>query len=356
MGSHCMSFRVRLSPAFLSLSLLLTTAVAQERSSAQPVVPGALFPADTYDNLNTAAGGAEKIDLALYLGKKPIILCYWIATNSRSEKLFLQLQELVQDIGADRLALFGVAVPRPPALDEDKIRERLKALDIRVPVLNDAGFLIGKQLLVNSVPNISIIDTSGRLRLSNGASLAQVLGYRLDLSQAIRRTAETGQLMTYGHLDRYFPVRELEGERCPDFTAPMLKDSVERRWHSLLDESKVNVLIFWSVDCGHCRKSLPEINAWLKGNPGGVNVVSCASVTSETAKTKTREFCELNDFQFLTLVDSDAEISDLYRVTTTPTIVIIGPDGVVDSALVSGHSDFVQTIEKKRKQLLGTAG
>jgi hypothetical protein len=43
-------------------------------------------------------------------------------------------------------------------------------------------------------------------------------------------------------------------------------------------------------------------------------------------------------------------------VTTTPTIVIIGPDGVVDSALVSGHSDFVQTIEEKRKKLLGTAG
>jgi peroxiredoxin len=338
------------------MGLVLTTTLAQERTSGQPVVPGGLFPASIHANLNTAAGGAEKIDLALYLGKKPIILYYWIATNPRSETLFLQLQDLVQELGADRVALFGVAVPRPPALDADKIRERLKALDIRVPVLEDTGFVIGKQLLVKSVPNISIIDTSGRLRLSNGASLAQVLGYKLDLSAAIRRTAETGQLMTYGHLDRYYPVRELEGEPCPDFTAPLLKDSVERRWHSLLDASKVNVLIFWSVDCTHCRKSLPEINAWLRGNPDGVNVVSCASVTNELVKAKTREFCELNDFQFLTLVDKDAQVSDLYRVTTTPTIVIIGPDGVVDSALVSGHSDFVQTIEEKRKKLLGTAG
>jgi peroxiredoxin len=351
-----MSHRVRLPLTCLGLGLLLTSAVAQESSSAQPVVPGGLFPASTFANLNAAAGGNEQIDLAQYLGKKPIILYYWIATNSRSEKLFLQLQDLVQDVGADHLALFGVAVPRPPALGEEKIRERLGALGIRVPVLDDAGFRIGKQLLINSVPNITVIDAGGRLRLSNGASLAQVLGYELDLGQAIRRTAETGQLMTYGYLDRYYPVRELEGEKCPDFTAPLLKDSVERRWHSLLDDSKVNVLIFWSVDCGHCRKSLPEINAWLKGNPDGVNVVSCASVTSETVKTKTREFCELNDFRFLTLVDGDAEISDLYRVTSTPTIVIIRPDGVVDSAIVSGHSDFVEAIEKRRKKLLGITG
>jgi len=356
MGSHSVLRRVRLPLAFLGLGLLLAIAVAQERSSAQPVVPGGLFPASTYANLNAAAGGAEKIDLAHYLGKKPVILYYWIATNTRSEQLFLQLQDLVQDVGTDRIALFGVAVPRPPALGEDQIRERLSALGIRVPVLNDEGFRLGKQLLVNSVPNITVIDTGGRLRLSNGASLSQVLGYKLDLGQAIRRTAETGQLMTYGYLDRYFPVRELEGAKCPDFTAPMLEDSVERRWHSLLDDSKVNVLIFWSVDCGHCRKSLPEINAWLKGDPGGVNIVSCASVTSETVKTKTREFCKLNDFRFPTLVDSNAEISDLYRVTTTPTIVIIGPDGVVDSAIVSGLSDFVGTIEKRKKTLLGAAG
>jgi thiol-disulfide isomerase/thioredoxin len=194
------------------------------------------------------------------------------------------------------------------------------------------------------------------LRLSNGASLVQVLGYKLDVGQAIRRTAETGKLMTYGYLDRYFPVRELEGEKCPDFTAPMLDDSVEREWYSLLDDSKVNVLIFWSVECGHCRKSLPEINAWLKSNPEGVNVVSCATVPSETVKTKTREFCKLNDFRFPTLVDSDAEIGELYRVTTTPTIVIIGPDGVVDSAIVSGNSDFVGTIEKRKKALLGSNG
>ena len=159
--------------------------------------------------------------------------------------------------------------------------------------------------------------------------------------------------MTYGYLDPYYPVRELEGEQAPDFKAPLLSTKVEQRWHSMIDDTKVNVLIFWSVDCPHCRTSLPEINTWLKSNPDGVNIVSCASVHDESIRTRTAEFCKINAFEFPTLVDESSTIGDLYRVTSTPTIVIVGPDGVVDSAIVSGHQDFGKTIEKKKKELLG---
>jgi protein-disulfide isomerase len=191
------------------------------------------------------------------------------------------------------------------------------------------------------------------LRLTNGASLSQVLGYKVDLAKVIERAAAGGSLMTYGYLDRYFPVRELEGKPAPDFTAPTVDDSVETRYHSLIDDSKVNVLIFWSVDCPHCRKSLPEINDWLAANSEGVNVVSCATATTREIKAKTREFCALNEFSFPTLIDGDASIGNLYKVTSTPTIVIVGPDGVVDSAIVSGYSDFGEAIETRKQRLLG---
>ena len=127
-------------------------------------------------------------------------------------------------------------------------------------------------------------------------------------------------------------------------------------WHGLLDEDKLNVLIFWSVDCPHCRESLPAINEWLKQNPEGVNVVSCVSIADSAAMAKTREFCKLNDFRFPTLVDDDMSIGDLYGVTTTPTIVIMGPDGVVDSSIVSGNLDFGARIEKKKRELLNSGG
>ena len=328
---------------------------AQDRSAATPVLPGDRFPAATFANLNAGAAGPDSIDLASFIGKKPVILYYWIATSQRSEELFQQLQELLDDLGPDRLSLFGVAVPRPD-LGTDVIQERIKELGIRVPVLNDTGFQMGRQLNVSSVPNISILDADGRLQLTNGASLTQILGYQLDLEQAIRRLAETGELLTYARLDRYYPVRELEGEMCPDFEAPLLETNVLQQWHGLLDDAKLNVLIFWSVDCPHCRESLPEISKWLEQHAEDVNVVSCAHVNSVETMTKTREFCESHELRFPTLVDNQAKVGNLYKVTTTPTIVIMGPDGVVDSSIISGYSDFGVTIENKKRKLLKSGG
>jgi thiol-disulfide isomerase/thioredoxin len=206
-------------------------------------------------------------------------------------------------------------------------------------------------LAVDSVPSIAIVDREGKLRLSNGASLKQTLGYKVNLEAAIRRVAETGTLMTYGMLERYFPVKELEGQACPDFAAPLLSDTAERRMHGLLERDKLNVLIFWSVNCPHCRKTLPDINAWLKEHPGAVNIVSAADVPDESTRTKTLEFCRLNGLGFPVFVDKAAEISSLYKVTTTPTILIIGPDGVVDTAITSGYADFGHYIEERREKL-----
>ncbi len=322
---------------------------------ATPVLPGNRFPAATFANLNAGAGGPDLIDLASFIGKKPVILYYWIAKSQRSEEVFQQLQELVDDLGPDRLSLFGVAVPRPD-LGTDVIQERIKELGTRVPVLEDTDFQVGRQLNVSSVPNISLLDAEGRLQLTNGASLTQILGYQLDLEQAIRRLAETGDLLTYARLDRYDPVRELEGVMCPDFEAPLLETNVVQQWHGLLDDAKVNVLIFWSVDCPHCRESLPEISQWLEQHAEDVNVVSCANGNSVDDMTKTREFCVSHELRFPTLVDNQAKVGNLYKVTTTPTIVIMGPDGVVDSSIISGYSDFGITIENKKRKLLKSGG
>jgi len=355
MFTHSILARLRLPLIVLALGSLGAGLGARDRSAARPVAPGERFPDAAFANLNAAAAGPDSIDLAAFIGKKPVILYYWIATSQRSEELFQQLQELVGDLGPDRVALIGVAVPRP-GLGIEVIQGRIKELGIRVPVLSDADFRLGRQLNVSSVPNISILDADGRLQLNNGASLTQVLGYQLNLEQAIRRLAETGELLTYGRLDRYYPVHELEGEMCPDFEAPLLETNKVQQWHGLIDDAKLNVLIFWSVDCPHCRTSLPEISKWLEQHPEDVNVVSCAHVTGAESITKTREFCESNNLQFPTLVDDQARVGDLYKVTTTPTIVIIGPDGVVDSSITSGYSDFGVMIESKKRELLKSGG
>jgi len=329
---------------------------AQAKPPAAPAAPaqtrfGEPFTAGVMKNVNQQAGGPAQVDLSQVLGKKPVVLFYWIAGNPIADRVFQEVQTLAEEVGQDKLELYGVVYQRSER-DVEAVADRVVSLEIKVPVLQDDDFQIGKRLRIQSVPNVTIFDKEGRLRLTNGASLSQSLEYKIDLGAAIRRAGETGTLTTYGYLSAYYPVKELIGQTSPDFKAPLLSNSVQQSWSSMLASDKVNVLIFWSVDCPHCRKSLPEIDAWVKANPDGVNVVTCANVMNEAAKAKTAEFCKLSGFSLPTLIDDRARIGNLYKVTSTPTIVIVGPDGVVDSAIVSGHKDFGTTMEEKKRALL----
>jgi peroxiredoxin len=307
-----------------------------------------------YRNLNSHSADDVKIDLGQVLGRKPVLLYYWIAGNPRAEKMFQELHRIVGEFPAGSVALYGVAVQQP-GREAAAIHSRLEAIGVDVPVIDDEGFAVGRRLQVTSVPSLAIVDREGRLRLANGASLTQSLEYKIDLATAVRRVAASGTLRDYGYLGRYYPVKELEGQPCPEFQAPLLGGEDEVKWSSLLDNQKVNVLIFWSVDCAHCRKHLPEINAWLLEHPGAVNVVSAAAISNDTARAKTREFCKEQNLRFPVLVDRDAQIGALFHVTTTPTILFIGPNGIIDTAVTSTQTDFGATVEEKKRKLLGGA-
>jgi len=348
-----------LGTAWLLATCLLAAGVACAEGPSKPVpsaAPPAVafgepFPPAQFAVLNAAEGAPSKIDLATVLGHKPVVLFYWIAGHPRADEAFVELQKIQREVGKEKFTLLGVAIQQPGRAAPE-IRKRLTELGIDVPVLDDEGFRLGTQLRVQTVPNITLIDREGNLRMTNGASLSQVVGYEMDVAKLIRRLAERGTIGTLGYLDTYYPVMEMVGKPCPDFRAPMITNQAEQDWSSILSREKLNVLIFWSVDCPHCRKSMPEINDWLKANAGvgGLNVVSAARVPNETVLTKTKEYCQINDFVFPTLVD-DQHITDLYQVTSTPTIVFIRPDGVIDSVMLNA-AHFGERVTELKKKLL----
>jgi peroxiredoxin len=79
-------------------------------------------------------------------------------------------------------------------------------------------------------------------------------------------------------------------------------------------------------------------------------------VSGDANRTKTREFCEENDLRFPTLVDQDAKIGQMFQVTSTPTVLVIGPDGVIDSVIVSGQADFAKAIEDTKRKAVSASG
>jgi thiol-disulfide isomerase/thioredoxin len=329
-------------------------AVSQPGAQAKvaPAEFGEVFPAGTFENFNHSAGGAPTIDLSRVVGKRPVVFYYWIAGNPFSDETFTELQALADEVGPTKLALYGVAVERP-GLGEDRIQERIRALKIHVPVLNDDGFKIGQLLQVRHVPSISVLDAEGRLRLANAGSLKQPLEYKMEVETAIRRVATKGTLGTYGPMPRWYPVKELIGQPCPDFQAPVLGATEVRTWSDILDGDKITVLMFWSVDCPHCREALPELNEWLKANDtDGISFVGAARIDNEAIRVKTEEFCDAKGFVFPTLIDEGNHIGDQFRIVSTPTFVIVGPDGMIDSVLLRGDTDLGKKFQAKRNELL----
>lgn len=339
----------------------VTPAEEPPRASKEPSIahvapagPAEVFPTYVYKDLNPSSGTGGRVNLADVVGKKPVLFLYWIPGNARAERMFEDIRKIVEAGGTNKTAFYGVVKPRP-GMEEPQIAEKIQELKLQVPVLNDDEFRLGQQLSVRSVPSLAILDAQGHLRLANAANLKQVLEYNMDVEAALRRVVSKGTLGNYGILPRYFPVNELIGKKCPDFEAPMLSDGAVRKWSSVLDPKRMNVLVFWSVDCPHCKKSLPEINDWLKQHPQGVNLVAAASIPDDVTRTRTEEYCRLNSFVFPTFVDRGMQIGELYQVTSTPTILIIRPDGVVDSVLL-GETDFASAFESKKKELLAGGG
>jgi peroxiredoxin len=324
-----------------------------QRQEVSPVLPGETFAKGTFENFNVQAGGPATIDLEASLGQRAVVFVYWVAGHERADAAMQEIQEISSKMAADRAVIYGVAIPRP-GREKAEIVKRLAELGIKFPVLDDSDFALGQQLRVQTVPNISIVDNSGKLRLANGASLLQVIGYDQTVRTAVERAVTLGDVGSYGYLERYYPVNELVGKVCPDFKAPLLSNSVEQRLSGLIKKDHVNVLIFWSVNCQHCRRELPLINAWLRKNQDGLNVITAAGIPDDVTKTRTKEFCDINKFVFPTLVDRDMKISTLYQITSTPTILFIRPDGVVDSVVLSTADDFGAIATKKKKEMLGS--
>ncbi len=344
----------RFAIALLLTALLVTPAPAQQQPT-QRVAPAAfaeIFPVKVLENFNPE-GGPAKVNLGNYIGKKPVVFYYMLPGHVRSEETLAELTAIVDKAGRDKIALIPLVSVRPGA-DPTPLKTRINELDLDLPVLFDEGFVLGQQLTVSTVPSISMLDTNGKLRLANAGALKQTVEYNLDIAGLIARAAKTGTVGTYGPMPRYYPVVEMVDKDCPDFEAPMLGSGARTSWAKLFDPEALNVLIFWSVDCPHCKKTMPEINEWLKKNPDGYNIISAARVADAAQKQRTEDYCKIQNFVFPTIVDDDKSLGDLFQVTATPTILLVGPNGKIDSVYTSGNIDFEKDLVAKRKALLGS--
>lgn len=101
--------------------------------------------------------------------------------------------------------------------------------------------------------------------------------------------------------------------------------------HSIVDD--YTVLIFWAPDCGHCKKSMPDVDKFAeKFKSKGVTVYSVCSKLGDVT-----DCWEMIDdkklVNMINVVDPkySTRFKDLYNVTTTPKIYVLDKDKTIVS-------------------------
>ncbi len=113
---------------------------------------------------------------------------------------------------------------------------------------------------------------------------------------------------------------------------------------------KIYVINFWFINCPPCKKEIPELNAMVKQFKDNKEVVFLAVALDDSFDLK--NFLKIMPFDYH-IVPAGRYYSQKYEVTSYPTHVIVGKDGLIKFSTVGLASNTVYWIEKTIKEQLG---
>lgn len=119
------------------------------------------------------------------------------------------------------------------------------------------------------------------------------------------------------------------GSRAPDFALPR-RDGPPLSLEALLRSGKPLMVVFTDPDCGPCIALAPEIAEWQRRHADELTIVVIER-RGEQAPTAADPYGRRN-----VLLQLRSEIADRYRVAGTPSALLIGAGGRVESQPAAG--------------------
>lgn len=280
-----------------------------------------------------------------FIGDKVILLEFWsvFCTSCIQEMPFLG--ELYEKYREDGLEVIGI---NTDYFGNERIRRFFNRLEPRpvYPVIHDQSQEISRAFNVEAIPVTILIDSSGWIRMYH-------LGYKPEDQKTIEKMVKkwVGRIKeteeTVRPVDGKTPVAMsgtgdgIEGKPLPHVSVM----DMEGRRLSLAEYQgkRPMVIFFWSLFCQPCRQEMPHLSklARMRDRIGDLVFLSVNLDTSRLTD-QVDNFLDRVPLDFPTLLDAHSDppgsLADKLEVNYTPTIILVGRDGIVSNALVGGLS------------------
>ncbi len=109
------------------------------------------------------------------------------------------------------------------------------------------------------------------------------------------------------------------------------------------------LLNFWATWCNPCRYEMPFLQALYEETRDDENGLVILAVDTRENRSKVEQFISEAGFTFPVLLDTDAQVSTLYRIRAFPTTFFINKDGIIEVVKVGAfmdESELQQNVEK----------
>ena len=285
------------------------------------------------------------VDMSSILGKKPVLLMYFAAGDSKSETELKALNALARVYKS--FEIYGVTRARTKRMMQLSYK-RLEKLGISLPVLVDEKGLLKYYTMTRQTPAYTVIDAKGMVKLVGAASLTERVAENTSLMAFLQKIAAKKKT-TFIRAMGYSPnCYNMVGKKAPVFKASnALTPGAVSLTATLKKDKRPTILVFWSVTCPHCQAVLPVLNSYYKKNKTRFKVLTLASVTTPSLKQKMRSFAAKHSFSLSVLDDLRGKISNSYYVMMVPTFYLVDSKGMIRATWMGSKKTLASDIESK---------
>jgi len=332
------------------------SSLGQAAARVERAAEGQAFPALKLKVLPPGGSSLVPLDLAVDLGKRPVVLVYFLMEYRISEDVLGEIRDFVASEAKGKVALYPVVRMRADQPITELV-ERARLLKIEEPIIVDNDGTVQKTIGAGVVPDITLIDQKGVFCFTRACSLKQPILKDVDVRESIRIAARGEEPPVVFGLLPYANAGDFIGGKFMDFTLPDYASGVSLRLADHVGPGHVTALFYWSPRCPFSKRVMPMVTAsWRTYHPKYLDIVSVVRMKSGENKDEVTKYAAENNVAFPVLLDRNHRFTDLYRVTATPTLIIIGPDGKVDSVYTSGNVNVFAILQAKINNLVVKAG